>query len=182
MFRAEGERRSFSVVREVTVIGRREDCDLRIPVSEVSRKHCRVLKDATSLRLEDLGSSNGSFHNGQRVQGTIALEAGDSIQVGPVVFVVQIDGVPPEDALEPFTERAAHSLTDSITKVAAGPSDATADDNPDAASSDAALELEPTAAADADQIDFNVASEPEQAASDASDDVVDLDADAQESA
>ena len=34
MFRAEGERRSFSVARDVTVIGRREDCDLRIPVSE----------------------------------------------------------------------------------------------------------------------------------------------------
>ena len=113
MFRAEGERRSFSVAKDVTVIGRREDCDLRIPVSEVSRKHCRILKDDEGLRVEDLGSSNGTFHNGQRVSGSIDLQPGDSIQVGPVVFVLQVDGNPPDDELAPFQERAAHHLDDS---------------------------------------------------------------------
>src|SRR5438445_8755939 len=97
MFRAEGEKRSFSITKDVTVIGRREDCDLRIPVSEVSRKHCRILKDDEGLRVEDLGSSNGTFHNGQRVSGSIDLQPGDSIQVGPVVFVLQVDGNPPDD-------------------------------------------------------------------------------------
>jgi pSer/pThr/pTyr-binding forkhead associated (FHA) protein len=109
MFRAEGERRSFSVVRDVTIIGRREDCDLRIPVSDVSRKHCRFIKEGDTLRLEDLGSSNGTFHNGQRVQEA-ALQPGDSVQVGPVVFVVQIDGQPAEDDLQPFADRAAQNL------------------------------------------------------------------------
>ena len=64
MFRSDGERRSFSIARDMTVIGRREDCDLRIPLGEVSRKHCRLVRDGESLRLEDLGSSNGTFHNG----------------------------------------------------------------------------------------------------------------------
>ena len=45
MFRGEGERRSFSLPRDVTVMGRREDCDLRIPLGEVSRKHCRLIAD-----------------------------------------------------------------------------------------------------------------------------------------
>jgi predicted component of type VI protein secretion system len=103
MFRAEGERRSFSVPRDVTVIGRREDCDLRIPVSEVSRKHCRVFKDGDEVRVEDLGSSNGTYHNGQRIMGSVAVQAGDSIEVGPVVFVVQIDGTPADDELAPIT-------------------------------------------------------------------------------
>ena len=106
MFRSDGERRSFSVTRDVTVIGRREDCDLRIPLSEVSRKHCRLVRDGDTLKLEDLGSSNGTFLNGQRVQEAL-LSPGDTIQVGPVVFALQIDGEPPEEDLRPVTAAAA---------------------------------------------------------------------------
>jgi pSer/pThr/pTyr-binding forkhead associated (FHA) protein len=101
MFRSDGERRSFSVVRDVTVIGRREDCDLRIPLGDVSRKHCRLIKEEDSLRVEDLGSSNGTHVNGQRVQEA-ELHPGDTVQVGPVVFVVQIDGVPADEELQPM--------------------------------------------------------------------------------
>lgn len=100
MFKGEGERRSFSVARDVTVVGRREDCDLRIPLGEVSRKHCRIIKDGQSLRIEDLGSSNGTFHNGQRVQEAV-IQPGDTIRIGSVGFVVQIDGRPPEDQMTP---------------------------------------------------------------------------------
>ncbi len=101
MFRSDGEQRSFSVTRDVTVIGRREDCDLRIPLSEVSRKHCRFIKDGDSIRIEDLGSSNGSYHNGQRVQEAM-LSPGDTIQIGPVVFCIQIDGYPVEEEMAPI--------------------------------------------------------------------------------
>jgi len=123
MFRteaAEEERRSFSVVRDVTVIGRREDCDLRIPVSEVSRKHCRIIKEGQGLKLEDLGSSNGTFHNGHRVQEA-ALRPGDCVEVGPVVFVVQINGVPPEDDLKPFADRAARKLENVVDRTSPPP-------------------------------------------------------------
>src|SRR5687767_3114480 len=102
MFRPDGERRSFSIVRDMTVIGRREDCDLRIPLGEVSRKHCRLVRDGDSLKIEDLGSSNGTFLNGRRVQEA-QVSPGDSIQVGPVVFVLQVDGVPADDELSPIT-------------------------------------------------------------------------------
>lgn len=106
MFRSDGERRSFSVVRDLTVVGRREDCDLRVPLGEVSRKHCRLIRDGDSLKIEDLGSSNGTFLNGQRVQEA-QLSPGDSIQVGPVVFVLQVDGVPADDELSPVSLDAA---------------------------------------------------------------------------
>src|SRR4051794_16949246 len=108
MFRSDGERRSFSMARDMTVIGRREDCDLRIPLGEVSRKHCRILRDGDSLKLEDLGSSNGTFLNGQRVQEAL-LSPGDTIQVGPVVFVLQIDGQPSDDELRPVTMDASEA-------------------------------------------------------------------------
>ena len=125
MFRGEGERRSFSIARDVTVIGRREDCDFRIPLGEISRKHCRLVKDGEALRVEDLGSSNGTCHNGERVQAAF-LQPGDTLQVGSVAFVVQIDGAPADDDMAPVT--AGQRRT-------AAPADA--DDAPDATLADA---------------------------------------------
>src|SRR5688572_14174154 len=106
MFRNDGERRSFSISREMTVIGRRQDCDLMIPLGEISRKHCRIIKEADTLRIEDLGSSNGTYVNGKRVQEAV-LAAGDTVQVGPLVFVLQVDGEPAEDGRRPFAAAGA---------------------------------------------------------------------------
>jgi predicted component of type VI protein secretion system len=107
MFRSDGERRSFSITRDVTVIGRREDCDLRIPLHDVSRKHARLVREGDQLRIEDLGSSNGTHLNGQRIERDAVLQAGDSVQVGPVVFVVQVDGMPADEDLHPITAESA---------------------------------------------------------------------------
>lgn len=104
MFKGD-QRRSFSITRDTTVIGRREDCDLRIPLGDVSRKHCRLIKDGETLRIEDLGSSNGTYINGERVQQA-ELTAGDTLQVGPVVFVAQVDGLPEDENLQPVVAAA----------------------------------------------------------------------------
>lgn len=111
MFRNDGERRSFSISRETTVIGRRQDCDLMIPLGEISRKHCRIIRDneEQTLRIEDLGSSNGTFHNGRRIQEAV-LNPGDTIQVGPVTFVIQINGVPADDEIRPHSAGSAAAL------------------------------------------------------------------------
>jgi pSer/pThr/pTyr-binding forkhead associated (FHA) protein len=111
MFRGDGERRSFSVVRNMTVIGRREDCDLRIPLGDVSRKHCRLVRTDDGIRLEDLGSTHGTLVNGQRVR-EVELNAGDTIGVGPVMFVVQIDGVPAESDLASPQRAASEAAVD----------------------------------------------------------------------
>jgi predicted component of type VI protein secretion system len=124
MFRADGQRRSFPLTHSVTVIGRREDCDLRIPLTEVSRKHCRVIRSEDSIRLEDLGSSNGTYHNGARIQET-SVQPGDQVQIGPVIFTVQVDGFPPDDAIEPpkpaETEAAADGSGDHGAQTIAVP-------------------------------------------------------------
>ncbi|MEO1236821.1 MAG: FHA domain-containing protein [Planctomycetota bacterium] len=75
------------------VIGRKNSCELRIPLSSVSRQHCEVTFDGDTVRLRDLGSSNGTYHNSIRVQEA-ELAAGDEVVVGPVVFTLVIDGVP----------------------------------------------------------------------------------------
>jgi pSer/pThr/pTyr-binding forkhead associated (FHA) protein len=100
IFRPGAERMSFAVANDITVIGRQEDCDLRIGILDVSRRHCRIIKDDNQLEVEDLGSSNGTYLNGVRVAEAM-VKAGDVIQVGPVKFVVQIDGDPPDDQLTP---------------------------------------------------------------------------------
>jgi pSer/pThr/pTyr-binding forkhead associated (FHA) protein len=103
-FKADGERRSFSLPKDITVIGRREDCDIRIPLGEVSRKHCRLIIEVETLRVEDMGSSNGTFLNGARVQEAV-VQPGDALQVGSVVFVVQMDGVPADEEIQPAESR-----------------------------------------------------------------------------
>jgi pSer/pThr/pTyr-binding forkhead associated (FHA) protein len=116
MFKPDGERRSFSVARDVTVVGRREDCDLRIPLGDISRKHCRLIKDGNVLKLEDLGSSNGTYRNGERIQET-ELSPGDTIQLGPIAFVVQIEGVPNEDEMQPLLRGAPAAQVDEEAEV-----------------------------------------------------------------
>jgi len=119
MFRADQQRRSFSVTRDMTVIGRREDCDLRIPLSDVSRKHCRLILDGETIKVEDLGSSNGTYRNGERIQQA-ELSAGDTLQVGPVVFVLQVDGFPGDEDLKPVVVQSAANDDTKAGKAAAG--------------------------------------------------------------
>lgn len=152
MFRGDGQRRSFSVTRDMTVIGRREDCDLRIPLGDVSRKHCRLIKDASGMRVEDLGSSNGTYRNGERIQQS-EVSAGDTIQVGPVVFVLQIDGFPADDDLTPVT--SSSGVKEGAEKEPAAASENTT--TPDESAAPGAFDpLEALESAEGSAFDFTI--------------------------
>lgn len=88
-----GRRRDIDVPEGITVIGRKEDCGLRVPVNDVSREHCRVTVGADGVLVKDLGSVNGTYVNDKRITEA-PLKPGDVIKVGPVMFTVQIDGKP----------------------------------------------------------------------------------------
>ena len=105
MFKSDSSRREFPVKPEGFVIGRKNTCDLRVPLTSVSRQHCELKVEDGQVKVRDVGSSNGTFHNSIRVQEAV-LEAGDELVVGPVVFTVVIDGKP--DVIEPV-----RSLVDS---------------------------------------------------------------------
>lgn len=91
-----GFHKTFALPHPVTVLGRRHDCDLRIPLGMVSRRHCQLTVNNASAKLRDLGSRAGTFVNGQRIdpEKDVPVKAGDYITVGPLVFVCQIDGKP----------------------------------------------------------------------------------------
>ena len=69
--------------RSVT-IGSKPDCDLVVNVPSVSGHHCRLTRDGASYILEDLGSTNGTYLNGERVAGrvTTRLATADTLHLG----------------------------------------------------------------------------------------------------
>ena len=93
MFKSDGTRRDFPLAKDRVVIGRKVNCDLRIPLTAVSRQHCELTIDEGTVTVKDLGSSNGTYHNSVRVQEA-HLAAGDELVVGPVVFTLIVDGQP----------------------------------------------------------------------------------------
>ena len=90
----------FALPSSVTVVGRRQECDLCIPLMVISRRHCELDMDRGLLTIRDLGSRNGTFVNGERTEETI-LDPGDVIQIGPLKFIVQVDGIPRDEDLPP---------------------------------------------------------------------------------
>src|SRR5690606_33932655 len=104
LLRDQADRRRFALPNDVTTIGRSEACDLRIPLGEVSRRHCSIVQSEGQVLVQDLGSSNGTYVNGKRIQET-TLRPGDQIRIGSFRFIVQIDGKPAEGDPE-FTAAA----------------------------------------------------------------------------
>ena len=72
------------------LIGREEDCQLRPNSELISRHHCVFTNDNFTLRLRDLGSTNGTFVNGERLRGGAMLNSGDRVSVGKIEFEVLV--------------------------------------------------------------------------------------------
>ena len=75
------------VAKEMTLIGRQEDCDLRLDHKSVSKMHCVLVKTDGLLVLRDLGSTNGTRVNGTRVRRA-ALLPNDKLSVANFHFTV----------------------------------------------------------------------------------------------
>ncbi len=88
MFKADGKRREFPLKPGTLVIGRQKTCQLRVPLPSVSRRHAELtVTEAGEVSVRDLGSSNGTFRNGSRVEESV-LEAGDELRVGPLELIL----------------------------------------------------------------------------------------------
>lgn len=77
--------RLFDLDEEIT-IGRAPGCKVLVEDTYVSQLHARVFRRDIQVLLEDLGSTNGTFCNGKKVGGPVALRKGDKIQVGRTVL------------------------------------------------------------------------------------------------
>lgn len=96
----------YEITKEVTNLGRDIINDIVINDREVSRQHLRITRGADTLSVEDLGSTNGTFINGKRLSGAVALKNGDMIGLGETVTlgfeIVRGSAAPPSPAASPY--------------------------------------------------------------------------------
>ncbi|HEY3343648.1 MAG TPA: FHA domain-containing protein [Anaerolineaceae bacterium] len=87
--------KEYPLDKNEVFIGRDLTNDIVINDAEVSRRHARLVAQAGGYILEDLGSTNGTFVNGQRLMGPYILRAGETVTLGEHVSLafteVQID-------------------------------------------------------------------------------------------
>lgn len=85
------------ITRDITVVGRRESCDIQIDHTSVSKKHCVLVRTSGLLILRDLASTNGTKVKGQKVRWA-ALLPGDKLTLGKFKARVYLG---PDDAPSP---------------------------------------------------------------------------------
>ena len=87
----------FDLTREATVLGRDVGNDIVVGDSEISRQHSRMTRTPGGFVLEDLGSTNGTFVNGERLTAPRVLNPGDIVGLGENVTML-FDSTAPEAA------------------------------------------------------------------------------------
>jgi phosphoserine phosphatase RsbU/P len=83
--------REFPLEPGLSLIGRQFDAVVFLEELAVSRQHATVIWERGGYFVEDLGSSNGTYVNGQRVAGRHPLTESDRLQIGPYVLVLRCD-------------------------------------------------------------------------------------------
>src|SRR6476620_4307200 len=94
----------IEIVKDLVVVGRKEDCDLRLEHKSVSKLHCVIVKTDGLLLLRDLGSTNGTRVNGTRVRRA-ALLPNDQVQFASLRYAVNLVGDEPAPAAAEYTQQ-----------------------------------------------------------------------------
>lgn len=77
--------RRYQLAQELT-LGRAAGCQITLDDTYVSQLHARIFRAEDVLYVEDLGSTNGTYLNRNKVSGPLLLEVGDQVQVGSTIF------------------------------------------------------------------------------------------------
>lgn len=102
------------ITRDVTVIGRREYCDVQLDHPSLSKRHCVLVRTDGLLMLRDLATTNGTKVNGQRVMWA-ALLPNDRLTLGQYKFKVYLG---PDDAASPSEQKGAENRRAEPARVA----------------------------------------------------------------
>ncbi len=87
-----GHQRTYEITTPLVILGRGTDCDLRLVDPGVSRHHAEIRVEDDDVVLVDLGSTNGTFVNGQPVR-RVALSDGTRVTLGRTTLVFRRDGI-----------------------------------------------------------------------------------------
>lgn len=110
------------ITQPEVVVGRHSQVDVRLPMPDVSRRHCRLVYANGTWQVFDLKSLNGVFVNGQRVESAV-LGHGDVLSIGGFTFDVNLASEPAVSA--PATESQPsspdgvwHSIAEALPRPA----------------------------------------------------------------
>lgn len=82
----DGEESRVELNRPEVVLGRHPDCEVQVNSNMVSRRHARMWQEGDEYRIEDLGSGNGTFLNGKKLEGPGVVKHDDRIKLGPILI------------------------------------------------------------------------------------------------
>lgn len=101
----EGQALPYEISGEEAVLGRHPECTVQLNSNMVSRKHARVFRRGDGFSIEDLGSGNGTFVNGKKIEGSTVLKHQDRIKLGPLLLRYESEsvGAVPVPQSESFT-------------------------------------------------------------------------------
>lgn len=106
------QKRVYRVLEDSLKVGRSSDCDIRISDTSASRLHCIFQRQGSDMMVLDNNTPNGTFINGQRLEGFKALKSGDKIIAGNTLIVFK--RYVPKSSLQPRVQ------TDARARAAAG--------------------------------------------------------------
>ena len=90
----------LELTKDLTLVGRKEDCDLRLDHKSVSKQHCVLVKSDGVLLVRDLGSTNGTRVNGQRIRRA-ALLPNDQLTIANLHYRILLGGADASAAAAP---------------------------------------------------------------------------------
>jgi predicted component of type VI protein secretion system len=96
----------IEIVKDLVIVGRKEDCDLRLEHKSVSKLHCVIVKTDGLLLLRDLGSTNGTRVNGTRVRRA-ALLPNDLLSIAHFKFRIYLGPSDPAGPARPHDHTQA---------------------------------------------------------------------------
>ncbi|SIO59077.1 FHA domain-containing protein [Singulisphaera sp. GP187] len=92
--------------RPILLIGRHPECDVRLDLPKISRRHCCVALAYDRVMIRDLGSRNGLRVNGRLIEEA-QLHPGDEVAIGPILYRVESLIAPPQSPVPAPAPRPA---------------------------------------------------------------------------
>jgi pSer/pThr/pTyr-binding forkhead associated (FHA) protein len=100
---------SVELTRADMLIGRHSQADIRLPLPDVSRRHCRFFFGEGVWQVLDLNSLNGVFLNGEPIRQA-TVRQGDLLRIGGFTFAVDLGGAEPQAAEDDASEGLIRSI------------------------------------------------------------------------
>jgi len=111
--------KEFELADAEIVVGRDDSADLTIPAQAISRRHAKLTRKGDAYEIEDLGSSNGTFINGEKLTGVRRLKNGDQVRFGQITTLTyEAPAAEKADTPSPAAT-VAQSLPSAVSGVAA---------------------------------------------------------------